>query len=125
MGRGPRRRGAGRDRPKSGELITAADWAPYGVGEPDADGWYPDYRVPPDLKPAAPAQPVERRVFRGWFHIVTNWDAVVVDMAEHYRLDLWDPAVLARPWPGVRALIWSLLSRRSHVADRLEGSTPS
>ena len=32
-------------------------------------------------------------------------------MAEVYGLDLYDPAVLARPWPGVRTMIFALLER--------------
>lgn len=63
-------------------------------------------------------------MFRGWYHIVTHWDAVLTDMAEVYGLDLYDPAVQARPWPGVRTLILSLLRRPSTLHDRLEGSTP-
>ena len=41
--------------------------------------------------------------------IVTNWRLVVADLAQHFGVDLYDPAVLARPWPGVRIMIHSLL----------------
>lgn len=32
-----------------------------------------------------------------------------MDLAALYGLDLYDPAVLARPWPGVRTLILGLI----------------
>jgi len=40
--------------------------------------------------------------------IVSNWRYVVADLLE-LGIDLWDPAVRARPWPGIRTLIFSLL----------------
>ena len=43
--------------------------------------------------------------------IVTHWRIVVAEMAEVYGLDLYDPATLARPWPGVRTMIFALLER--------------
>jgi hypothetical protein len=46
----------------------------------------------------------------------------VADLSELYRLDLFDPAVLARPWLGVRALIFDLIhdprSRLHHSLPR-------
>ena len=41
--------------------------------------------------------------------LVTNWKLVVADLAKEFGLDLYDPAVLARPWTGVRTMIFSLL----------------
>jgi len=41
--------------------------------------------------------------------LVTNWKLVVADLASEFGLDLYDPAVLVRPWPGVRTMIFSLL----------------
>lgn len=41
--------------------------------------------------------------------IVTHWRVVVADMARVYGLDLYDPDVLARPWPGVRTMLFALL----------------
>lgn len=43
-----------------------------------------------------------------WLDILSHWDAVVADLAAT-GIDLYDPAVLARPWPGVRILILGLL----------------
>lgn len=100
--------------------MTVEEWAPYGIGEPDADGWYPDYRVPASLKPAAPtATTAGRQVW--WTDIVAYWDLVHRDLAERYHLDLHDPAVLARPWPGVRNLILGLLTEPSRLAHALRG----
>ena len=98
-------------RPK--RLISAEDWAPYGIGEPDADGWYPDYRpVPAELRPVATGTASAAKVPEvdgSVLAIVTHWRLVVADMAEHFTLDLYDPAVLGRPWPGVRTMIFALL----------------
>ena len=41
--------------------------------------------------------------------LVTNWKLVVADLASEFGVDLYDPAVLARPWPGVRTMIFSLI----------------
>ncbi len=111
MGAGPVRRGRRRRPPK--RLITAEDWAPYGIGEPDADGWYPDYRpVPESLRPenaAAPAASKGPEIDGSLLGIVTNWRCVVADLGQYFGVDLYDPAVLDRPWPGVRTMIFSLL----------------
>lgn len=112
MGPTPDRRGRGRGKPK--RLSTAEDWAPYGIGEPDADGWYPDYRpVPEELRPAAVKAQAPSgagpQVDGSILALVTNWRLVVADLAREFHLDLYDPAVLSRPWPGIRAMIFSLL----------------
>ena len=41
--------------------------------------------------------------------IVTHWRVVVADMAQHFGIDLYDPVVLDRPWPGVRTMLFALL----------------
>lgn len=41
--------------------------------------------------------------------IVTHWRVVVADLAQHFGVDLYDPSVLDRPWPGVRTMIFALL----------------
>ena len=43
-----------------------------------------------------------------WAHIVQHWDLVIADMASLFGVDLYDPAVLARPSPGIRTLILTL-----------------
>ena len=102
--------------------MTLEEWAPYGIGEPDADGVYPDYRVPAELRPPAPSAVGTsggRTVW--WADIVPLWHLVARDLAERYHLDLHDPAVLARPWPGIRNLILGLLSEPSRLANALRG----
>lgn len=98
--------------------MTAEDWAPYGIGEPDADGWYPDYRpVPAELRPEhVPAKSTGVAVNGTVTALVQNWRLVVADLALHYHVDLYDPAVLARPWPGVRTMIHSLLDQNTRLA---------
>lgn len=92
---------------------------PYGIGEPvdhDDNGVpiFADYRpVPPELLPAAPSAvadttPEKPEIDSSLLGIVTNWRLVVADLLDH-GIDLWDPAVRARPWPGIRTLIFSLL----------------
>ena len=102
-------------RPKN--PTTLEEWAIYGVGEPDEDGLYPDYRIPSNLKPKA-AAPTGGRTF-WWSDIVPHWGAVVVDLSELHHVDLHDPAVLARPWPGVRSMIFGLLQADSRLANAL------
>ena len=46
---------------------------------------------------------------------------MVADLAERYHVDLYDPAVLARPWPGVRSMILGLLSVDSRLANAVKG----
>lgn len=58
----------------------------------------------------------------GWADILPHWDVVCLDLSERHRLDLHDPAVLARPWPGVRAMILSSLSDPdSRLSNALRG----
>ncbi|WP_295035405.1 hypothetical protein [uncultured Microbacterium sp.] len=95
------------------------DWAPYGVGEPDADGVYPDYRRPPKhLRPAPAAAPAGADIDNSILAIVTNWRLVVAELAER-GVDLYDPAVRARPWPGIRAMIFSLIGSPSRLREAL------
>lgn len=96
--------------------MTAEDWAPYGIGEPDEDGWYPDYRpVPEHLKPTAPSQSSSKAgadvadIDYSILGLVNNWRCVVADLLEHFHIDLYDTAVRARPWPGVRTAIFALI----------------
>lgn len=79
--------------------------------------------MPAHLRPDAPAtSSAARGLF--WADIVPHWDAVQRDLAERYHLDLYDPATLARPWPGVRTLIFGLLREPSRLATALGGDRP-
>lgn len=102
--------------------MTAEDWAPYGIGEPDDDGWFPDYRpVPNNMKPAheGPAAPSDKpQVDASWLAIVQQWRLVVAELMER-GIDLYDPAIRARPWPGVRTLIFSLLDSPTRLREAL------
>lgn len=103
--------------------MTLEELAPYGIGTPDADGVYPDYRLPRHLKPAAPAAagpagPPARSVW--WSDIVRHWNLVERDLAATYHVDLHDPAVLTRSWLGVRGMILGLLQEPSRLAAALE-----
>jgi len=40
-------------------------------------------------------------------------------MAERYGIDLYDPAVLSRPWPGVRIMIFGLINAPGALATAL------
>lgn len=68
--------------------------------------------VPEELLPVAPDAAAEAskpsEVDGSLLAIVEHWRLVVADLLDH-GIDLWDPAVRARPWPGIRTLIFSLL----------------
>lgn len=100
--------------------MTAEDWAPYGIGQPDADGWYPDYRRPPEhLRPAPAAKPAGGVEIDGsMLAIVMHWRLVVAELAER-GVDLYDHSVRARPWPGVRTLIFSLIDSPTRLREAL------
>lgn len=103
--------------------MTAEDLAPYGIGEPDADGWFPDYRpLPPSLKPAndesSAASGEGPTIDTSWLAITQHWRIVVAELMER-GVDLYDPAVRARPWPGVRTLIFSLLDSPTRLREAL------
>ncbi|WP_141651297.1 hypothetical protein [Microbacterium sp. 3J1] len=76
------------------------------------DGWYSDYRRPPaNLAPEPSAPPSTAKpsdIDGSWLALVLHWRIVVAELMER-GVDLYDPAVRARPWPGVRTLIFSLL----------------
>jgi hypothetical protein len=95
-------------------LVTAEDWAPFAAPGtvPDADGWYPDYLpVPEDLLPDTltdPTQTPPPSIDDSITAIISAWRYVIADLLD-LGIDLWDPAVRARPWPGIRARLFSLL----------------
>jgi len=68
--------------------------------------------VPEHLKPervaATPGKTPAAEIDGSLLAIVSNWRLVVAELAER-GIDMYDPAVLARPWPGVRAVIFSLI----------------
>ena len=80
---------------------------------PDADGWFPDYRTPPaDVRPeavseapAAGSGDVDYTILG----LVSHWRVVVAEMLLRGGVDLYDPVVRARPWPGVRTAIFALI----------------
>jgi hypothetical protein len=84
---------------------------------------FADYRpVPPELlEPASPrvADSDAPTIDRSWLAILSNWRLVVADLMDA-GIDLWDPAVRARPWPGIRTKIFSLLEPGS--ASRLRAA---
>lgn len=101
--------------------MTAEDWAPYGIGEPDADGWYPDYRpVPASMKPLHEGVTTGKpEIDTSWFAITQQWRIVVADLAREFHIDLYDEAVRRRPWPGVRTMIFSLLDSPTRLREAL------
>lgn len=48
-----------------------------------------------------------------------HWDLVIRDLADTYGIDLYDPTVLARPWPGIRILMWGLIHEPSRLLRAL------
>jgi len=73
--------------------------------------------VPEALKPeaaSAVAKPTEIVIDGSWLALVTHWRLVVAELAER-GIDLYDPLILARPWPGIRAVIFSLLDSNTRL----------
>lgn len=101
-------------------MITAADMAPWGVGEPDEEGWYEDYR-PGHPRPDAAPQPTKGEAEAGmevtltW--LVEHWRLVLADLSLHHGVDLY--ADRDRPWPGVRLMIFSLLDWDTRLRSAL------
>jgi hypothetical protein len=64
--------------------------------------------VPQHLKPEAPdalpGKTPSADIDGSLLALITNWRLVVAELAER-GIDLYDPEVLARPWPGVRAVL--------------------
>lgn len=53
--------------------------------------------------------------------LIEHWPLVVADLSRHHGIDLYDPAVLARPWPGIRTLIFSLIDEPTRLREALTG----
>ncbi len=96
--------------------------APYGIGTPDEDGWYPDYRpLPPHLIPdpaPAAASPSAPQLDLSVLGLLGAWRIVVAELALR-GIDLYDPVVRARPWPGVRAAIYLLIDQPGPLREAL------
>ena len=75
--------------------------------------WSKGFQLPRAVQeamvPSAPGgvPPEQDRVI-WWSDIVQHWDLVIADMASLFGIDLYDPAVLARPSPGIRTMILTL-----------------
>lgn len=106
--------------------MTVEEWAQYGVGEADADGIFPDYRIPPEVaaswskSPAVETNDEDAAVAAtSWLDLVEHWPLVVADLSRWHHIILDDPAVLALPWVGVRTLIFSLLDEPTRLRGAL------
>ena len=64
---------------------------------------------PPPATTTAGGKPSE--VDGSLLGLIGQWRIVVAELAEHYGVDLYDPVVLARPWPGIRTMIFALVDR--------------
>lgn len=40
---------------------------------------------------------------------MTHWRCVPPDLAQFFHVNIYDPAVLDLPWPGLRSMIFALL----------------
>jgi len=67
--------------------------------------------VPQELRPEATTSSIGKApaMDESLLAIVSNWRLVIADLARLFQVDLYDPTVLARPWPGVRTMIFALL----------------
>ena len=89
------------------------EWAVYGIGEPDENGVYPDYRRPPAPEPTGETSDT---VPVTWTDVLAGWDIVVGDLAAVYGVT---PAVVD-VWHDWKRLVWGLLARpdQSVFAER-------
>jgi hypothetical protein len=77
--------------------------------------------VPQELLPeptAAPSAQPQVDIDGSTLALVTHWRLVVAELVER-GIDLYDPVVLARPWPGIRAAIYSLLDSPTRLRAAL------
>lgn len=81
---------------------------------------FADYRPPAEALEAAANATSSAPVIEGsWLALVEHWALVVADLSLHCGVDLHDPAVLARPWPGIRTMIFSLLDSPTRLRAAL------
>lgn len=70
--------------------------------------------MPPTLRPE-PSAAVEAKsgpkIDHSLSALLENWQIVLADLSLHHHIDLYDPAILARPWPGIRTMIFSLIDQ--------------
>lgn len=80
---------------------------------------YGDYRVPAEV--SAAAEPAARKsdIDGSWLALVTHWRLVVAELMDR-GINLYDPDVLASPWLGVRAAIFSLLDSPTRLREVLK-----
>jgi hypothetical protein len=62
--------------------------------------------------------PTGPKLDTSWLAIVSHWRIVVAELMER-GVDLYDPALRARPWMGVRALIFSLIDSDTRLRAAL------
>ena len=77
--------------------------------------------MPQELLPEPAAAPSAQQtvdIDGSTLALVTHWRLVVAELVER-GIDLYDPAVLARPWPGIRAAIYSLLDSPTRLRAAL------
>ena len=79
--------------------------------------------MPEELKPHAVTPPAAgARLDTSWVAIVSHWRLVVAELMER-GVDIHDPAMQARPWLGVRALIFSLIDSDTRLRAALRRDT--
>lgn len=71
----------------------------------------PSDLLPPPPVPAAAGTQGQPATDWSLLGLICQWRVVVAEVAEVYGLDLYDPAVRRRPWPGIRTMIFALLDR--------------
>lgn len=70
--------------------------------------------MPAELRPeptAAVEQKTAPKIDHSLSALLENWQIVTADLSLHHQVDLYDPAILARPWPGIRTMIFSLIDQ--------------
>ncbi|WP_102193212.1 hypothetical protein [Microbacterium aurantiacum] len=73
---------------------------------------------PAKVAPAVTGTPIDT----SWLAIVNHWRIVVAELMER-GVDLYAADVRARPWPGVRTLIFSLIDSDTRLRAALRRDT--
>lgn len=65
--------------------------------------------MPAELRPEAVSTSSRPEVDESMGALLTHWRLLVVDLAQFFHVDLYDPAVRARPCQGIRTMAFALL----------------
>ncbi|OZD48650.1 hypothetical protein CH252_19170 [Rhodococcus sp. 06-1477-1B] len=75
--------------------------------------------MPDEMKPEHVPAGKRSNVETSWTAITAHWGIVLAELSLHHHVDLYEKAALARPWMGVRGMIFELLGRDTRLRAAL------